>query len=148
MIIPEAAQLVIQAGSMGKGGDLFVLDMGEAVKIVELARKMNHLLGLSICSEKNQYGDISIEFSGLRPREKLYEELLIGDNVSATQHPMIMSANEDHLAWDLLKTKLAELLEAVEQDDYPRFRQILRDTVSGYTPDGDIVDRVYQQRRL
>lgn len=148
MTIPEAAQLVIQAGSMGKGGDLFVLDMGEPVKIVELARKMIHLSGLSICSEKNQHGDISIEFTGLRPGEKLYEELLIGDNVSATQHPMIMSANEDHLAWDVLKTKLAELLEAVEQDDYPRVRQILRDTVSGYTPDGDIVDWVYQQRRL
>lgn len=148
MTIPEAAQLVIQAGSMGQGGDVFVLDMGEPVKIVELARKMIHLSGLSICSEKNQYGDISIEFTGLRPGEKLYEELLIGDNVSATQHPMIMSANEDYLAWDVLKTKLAELLVAIEQDDYPRVRKILCDTVSGYTPDGDIVDWVYQQRRL
>lgn len=84
----------------------------------------------------------------MRPGEKLYEELLIGDNVSATQHPMIMSANEDHMAWEVLKVKLAELLEAVEQDDYSRVRQILRDTVSGYTPDGDIVDWFYQQRRL
>jgi FlaA1/EpsC-like NDP-sugar epimerase len=122
--------------------------MGEPVKIVELAEKMIHLSGLSICSEKNQHGDISIKFTGLRPGEKLYEELLIGDNVSATQHPMIMSANEDHLAWDVLKVKLSELLEAVEQDDYSRVRQILRDTVSGYTPDGDIVDWIYQQRRL
>lgn len=148
MTIPEAAQLVIQAGSMGQGGDVFVLDMGEPVKIVELAEKMIHLSGLSVRSEKNQHGDISIEFSGLRPGEKLYEELLIGDNVSATQHPMIMSANEDHLPWDVLKTKLAELLKAVEQDDYSRVRQLLRETVSGYTPEGDIVDWIYQQRRL
>ncbi|MBV4479149.1 polysaccharide biosynthesis protein [Pseudomonas khavaziana] len=148
MTIPEAAQLVIQAGSMGLGGDVFVLDMGEPVKIVELAEKMIHLSGLSIRSEKNPHGDISIEFSGLRPGEKLYEELLIGDNVVATQHPMIMSANEDHLVWDALKLKLKELLVAVEQDDYPRVRQILRETVSGYAPDGEIVDWIYQQRRL
>ena len=148
MTIPEAAQLVIQAGSMGQGGDVFVLDMGEPVKIVELAEKMIHLSGLSVRSEKNVHGDISIEFTGLRPGEKLYEELLIGDNVVATQHPMIMSANEDHLDWDVLKGKLSELLQAVEKDDYARVRQLLRDTVSGYTPDGEIVDWIYQQRRL
>jgi len=148
MTIPEAAQLVIQAGSMGQGGDVFVLDMGEPVKIVELAEKMIHLSGLSVRSEKNRQGDISIEFTGLRPGEKLYEELLIGDNVSATQHPMIMSANEDHMPWDVLKIKLGELLGAVEQDDYARVRQLLRETVSGYTPDGEIVDWIYQQRRL
>ncbi|WP_426134519.1 polysaccharide biosynthesis protein [Pseudomonas sp. PWP3-1b2] len=148
MTIPEAAQLVIQAGSMGQGGDVFVLDMGEPVRIVELAEKMIHLSGLSVRSEKNPHGDIAIEFSGLRPGEKLYEELLIGDNVVATQHPMIMSANEDYLAWDVLKDKLTELLTAVEQDDYTRVRQMLRDTVSGYTPDGEIVDWIYQQRRL
>jgi FlaA1/EpsC-like NDP-sugar epimerase len=148
MTIPEAAQLVIQAGSMGQGGDVFVLDMGEPVKIVELAEKMIHLSGLSVRSEKNVHGDISIEFTGLRPGEKLYEELLIGDNVVSTQHPMIMSANEDHLTWDVLKAKLAELLAAVEQDDYVRVRQLLRDTVSGYAPDGEIVDWIYQQRRF
>ncbi|AZF15112.1 MULTISPECIES: nucleoside-diphosphate sugar epimerase/dehydratase [unclassified Pseudomonas] len=148
MTIPEAAQLVIQAGSMGLGGDVFVLDMGEPVKIVELAEKMIHLSGLSVRSDKNPHGDIAIEFSGLRPGEKLYEELLIGDNVVATQHPMIMSANEDHLPWEALKVKLSELLTAVEQDDYNRVRQLLRDTVSGYTPDGEIVDWIYQQRRL
>lgn len=148
MTIPEAAQLVIQAGSMGQGGDVFVLDMGEPVKIVELAEKMIHLSGLSVRSEKNLHGDIAIEFTGLRPGEKLYEELLIGDNVAATQHPMIMTANEDHLSWDVLKVKLIELLAAVDQDDYARVRQLLRDTVSGYTPDGEIVDWIYQQRRL
>ena len=148
MTIPEAAQLVIQAGSMGLGGDVFVLDMGDPVRIVELAEKMVHLSGLSVRSERNPHGDIAIEFTGLRPGEKLYEELLIGDNVVATQHPMIMSANEDYLAWDVLKDKLTELLTAVEQDDYARVRQLLRDTVSGYSPDGEIVDWIYQQRRL
>ncbi|KAA0984513.1 MULTISPECIES: nucleoside-diphosphate sugar epimerase/dehydratase [unclassified Pseudomonas] len=148
MTIPEAAQLVIQAGSMGQGGDVFVLDMGEPVRIVELAEKMIHLSGFSVRSEKNQQGDISIEFTGLRPGEKLYEELLIGDNVVATQHPMIMSANEDYLPWEALKTKLNELLNAVRDDDYSRVRQILRETVSGYTPDGDIVDFIHQQRRI
>ena len=148
MTIPEAAQLVIQAGSMGQGGDVFVLDMGEPVKIVELAEKMIHLSGLSVRSDKNPHGDISIEFSGLRPGEKLYEELLIGDNVAPTQHPMIMTANEDHLNWDVLKVKLTELLSAVEHDDYARVRQLLRETVSGYAPDGEIVDWIYQQRRL
>lgn len=148
MTIPEAAQLVIQAGSMGQGGDVFVLDMGEPIKIVELAEKMIHLSGLSIRSERNPQGDISIEFTGLRPGEKLYEELLIGDNVAATDHPMIMKANEDHLPWDVLKLKLNDLLIAVKADDYGRVRQLLRESVNGYTPDGEIVDWMNQQRRL
>ncbi|QVM92807.1 polysaccharide biosynthesis protein [Pseudomonas entomophila] len=148
MTIPEAAQLVIQAGSMGRGGDVFVLDMGEPVKIVELAEKMIHLSGLSARSERNPHGDIAIEFTGLRPGEKLYEELLIGDNVIATRHPMIMSAEEDFLPWDVLKERLSELLDAMAQDDYGRVRQLLRETVSGYSPDGDIVDWIYQQQRL
>lgn len=147
MTIPEAAQLVIQAGSMGRGGEVFVLDMGEPVKIVELAEKMIHLSGLGIRSEKNPQGDIAIEFTGLRPGEKLYEELLIGDNVIATRHPMIMSAQEDFLAWDLLKTRLADLLLAVRSDDYSRVRQLLRETVSGYSPEGEIVDWIYLQKR-
>jgi FlaA1/EpsC-like NDP-sugar epimerase len=147
MTIPEAAQLVIQAGSMGLGGDVFVLDMGEPVKIVELAEKMVHLSGLSIRSEKNPQGDISIEFTGLRPGEKLYEELLIGDNVVSTEHPMIMSAHEDHLSWDILKLRLSRLLDAVEEDDYVAVRQLLRETVNGYAPDGEIVDWMYQERR-
>lgn len=147
MTIPEAAQLVIQAGSMGQGGDVFVLDMGEPVKITELAEKMIHLSGLSIRSEKNPHGDISIEFTGLRPGEKLYEELLIGDNVVATEHPMIMSANEDYLPWESLKVCLSRLLDAVEDDDYTAVRQLLRETVNGYAPEGDIVDWMYQERR-
>ncbi|TCP75513.1 FlaA1/EpsC-like NDP-sugar epimerase [Pseudomonas putida] len=148
MTIPEAAQLVIQAGSMGKGGDVFVLDMGEPVKIVELAEKMIHLSGFSVRSERNPMGDISIEFTGLRPGEKLYEELLIGDNVIATRHPMIMSADEDFLAWDALKDALRQLMAAAAADDFVRVRQLLRETVSGYSPEGEIVDWIYQQRRL
>ncbi|MFJ4257096.1 polysaccharide biosynthesis protein [Pseudomonas monteilii] len=148
MTIPEAAQLVIQAGSMGQGGDVFVLDMGEPVKIVELAEKMIHLSGFSIRSERNPLGDIAINFTGLRPGEKLYEELLIGDNVIATRHPMIMSANEDYLPWDVLKQRLDALRTATSTDDFATVRQLLRDTVSGYVPGGEIVDWLYQRRRL
>ncbi|WP_262863544.1 polysaccharide biosynthesis protein [Pseudomonas aeruginosa] len=147
MTIPEAAQLVIQAGSMGQGGDVFVLDMGPPVKILELAEKMIHLSGLSVRSERSPHGDIAIEFSGLRPGEKLYEELLIGDNVNPTDHPMIMRANEEHLSWEAFKVVLEQLLVAVEKDDYSRVRQLLRETVSGYAPDGEIVDWIYRQRR-
>lgn len=148
MTIPEAAQLVIQAGAMGQGGDVFVLDMGPPVKIAELAEKMIHLSGLSVRSEKNLQGDIAIEFSGLRPGEKLYEELLIGDDVSPTEHPMIMRANEEHLPWEQFKVRLTGLLEAVDRDDYERVRQLLRETVSGYKPEGEIVDWVHMKRRL
>lgn len=147
MTIPEAAQLVIQAGSMGQGGDVFVLDMGSPVKIVDLAEKMVRLSGLSVRSDSNPHGDIAIEFSGLRPGEKLYEELLIGDNVQPTEHPMIMRANEEYLSWDVFKERLAALLAAVEADDFVTIRQLLRETVSGYVPDGDIVDHIYIQRR-
>ncbi|QQZ37600.1 nucleoside-diphosphate sugar epimerase/dehydratase [Pseudomonas sp. SK2] len=148
MTIPEAAQLVIQAGSMGLGGDVFVLDMGEPVKIAALAEKMIHLSGLSVRSEKNPHGDISIEFSGLRPGEKLYEELLIGDNVAPTQHPMIMTASEDFMTWDALKEHLSSLMAAITDEDFVRVRQLLRVLVSGYSPEGEIVDWVYQQRRI
>jgi len=147
MTIPEAAQLVIQAGSMGQGGDVFVLDMGEPVKIVELAEKMIHLSGLSVRSEANPHGDIPIEFTGLRPGEKLYEELLIGDDVVSTRHPMIMSAQEDYLDWESLKSRMAVLLDAISSDDYAMVRQQLREMVSGYNPDGEIVDWIYLQRR-
>lgn len=148
MTIPEAAQLVIQAGSMGLGGDVFVLDMGQPVKIAELAEKMVHLSGLTVRSDKNLSGDIAIEFTGLRPGEKLYEELLIGDNVSPTEHSMIMRADEEHLPWDAFKHVLSELFIAVEKDDYVRVRQLLRETVNGYTPEEEIVDWIHRQRRI
>ncbi|CAD5109725.1 polysaccharide biosynthesis protein [Zestomonas carbonaria] len=146
MTIPEAAQLVIQAGAMGQGGDVFVLDMGRPVRIVELAERMIRLCGLRVRSEKNPHGDIAIEFTGLRPGEKLYEELLIGDNVSSTEHPMIMRANEEHLSWDALKSVLEALLQAIEGDDYVRVRELLHGAVSGYAPEGDIVDWIHLRR--
>ena len=147
MTIPEAAQLVIQAGSMGQGGDVFVLDMGEPVRITELAEKMIHLSGLSVRSEQNPNGDIAIEFVGLRPGEKLYEELLIGENVQVTPHPMIMCANEDYVQWDMLKRNLEALMAAIVSDDFKTLRQLLRDTVNGYTPGGEIVDWLYERQR-
>ncbi|MDG9925355.1 MULTISPECIES: nucleoside-diphosphate sugar epimerase/dehydratase [unclassified Pseudomonas] len=147
MTISEAAQLVIQAGAMGQGGDVFVLDMGPPVKILELAEKMIHLSGLSIRSERNPQGDIDIEFTGLRPGEKLYEELLIGDNVSPTCHPMIMRASEEHLSWETMKGVLDEMRTVLAKDDYDRVRQLLRETVSGYAPEGEIVDWMHVQHR-
>src|SRR5690606_7920525 len=99
MTIPEAAQLVLQAGSLGTGGEVFVLDMGEQVRIDDLARKMIRLMGCEVRDEKNPDGDIEIVYTGLRPGEKLYEELLIGDNPEATSHPRIMKASESYLPW-------------------------------------------------
>ncbi|SHF32271.1 NDP-sugar epimerase, includes UDP-GlcNAc-inverting 4,6-dehydratase FlaA1 and capsular polysaccharide biosynthesis protein EpsC [Lampropedia hyalina DSM 16112] len=147
MTIPEAAQLVIQAGSLGQGGDVFVLDMGEPVKIAELAQKIIRLSGLTVCSAENPKGDIEIEFTGLRPGEKLYEELLIGENVTATEHSKIMRANEEFVPWDEFKAVLEQLLLAVQAKDYPRMRQILQATVSGYRASGDIVDWLYLQQQ-
>src|SRR5690606_11554957 len=109
MTIPEAALLVIQAGSMGLGGDVFVLDMGEPVKIRDLAEKMIVLSGLTVKTPERPDGDIAIEYVGLRPGEKLYEELLIGGDVLPTQHPRIMRANENRIEWEALKKVLADL---------------------------------------
>jgi len=114
---------------------------------VELAEKMVRLSGLSVRSERNPQGDIAIEFTGLRPGEKLYEELLIGDNVAATDHPMIMSALEDAMGWDALKSGLQSLLDALETDDYVRVRYVLRELVNGYAPADDIVDWKHLQQR-
>jgi FlaA1/EpsC-like NDP-sugar epimerase len=148
MTIPEAAQLVIQAGSMGQGGDVFVLDMGQPVKIADLAEKMVHLSGLSLRSPEQPNGDIVIEFTGLRRGEKLYEELLIGDNVCLTEHSMIMRADEDHLPWEDLKLAISALLKAVAVDDYLQVRTLLCDTVNGYTPECQIVDLIHQRRQM
>ncbi|MGI5308745.1 polysaccharide biosynthesis protein [Rheinheimera sp. WS51] len=109
MTIPEAAQLVIQAGAMGAGGDVFVLDMGEPVKIADLARRMIHLMGLEVKDDKHPKGDIEVRFSGLRPGEKLFEELLIGDNVRQTEHPRIMAADEQYLTWPEMEAILLRL---------------------------------------
>ncbi len=146
MTIPEAAQLVIQAGSMGQGGDVFVLDMGEPVKIAQLAEKMIQLSGLSVRSDANIDGDIEIEYTGLRPGEKLYEELLIGDNVTPTAHQMIMRANEKRFEWDELTAALAKLWKAIKDEDYPRIRQLFFMLVDGYKGGEQIDDWIYQQK--
>lgn len=146
MTIPEAAQLVIQAGSMGQGGDVFVLDMGKPVKIVDLAAKMVQLSGLSVRSREQPDGDIALDFVGLRPGEKLYEELLIGDNAAPTEHPMIMRANETRRDWNALKQALASLEDAVQHDDYERVRALFFEFVDGYRPDNEMVDWVQMQQ--
>ena len=140
MTIPEAALLVIQAGSMAEGGDVFVLDMGEPVKIVDLARRMIQLTGLEVKDEKNPMGDIEIVFSGLRPGEKLYEELLIGDNVVGTQHPKIMRAQEERLPHETLLELLNELHEAEHTLDSQRACAALKRGVSGFAHSGEVVD--------
>ncbi len=134
MTIPEAAQLVIQAGAMAKGGDVFVLDMGEPVKILDLAKRMIALTGLSVRGADNPDGDIESTFSGLRPAEKLYEELLLGENVKGTEHPRIMSADEHFIPHDLLMPLLAAVEDAARDRDRSRMREILEKTVKEYQP--------------
>jgi FlaA1/EpsC-like NDP-sugar epimerase len=146
MTIPEAAQLVIQAGAMASGGDVFVLDMGESVKIIDLARRMIVLSGLTVQDEANPEGDIAIEVTGLRPGEKLYEELLIGNNPMPTQHLRIMKAHEDFLPWSQLQSQLTELMRAVETNNVPAIRVHIQNLVPGYQPDGEIVDWVWVEQ--
>ena len=143
MTIPEAAQLVIQAGAMGQGGDVFVLDMGHPVKIMDLARRMANLSGMSIKDELNPDGDLEIQITGLRPGEKLYEELLIGDNPKPTQHPRIMRAQEQFVSWSILEPKLNALSMAVGVNDVPVIRGLLEQLVEGYEPSGEVVDWVH-----
>lgn len=143
MTIPEASQLVIQAGAMGVGGDVFVLDMGQPIKIIDLARRMIELSGLSVNDELNPDGDIEIAITGLRPGEKLYEELLIGDNPKPTQHPRIMKAHEKFLDWPELEQKLNSLSLAVSANDVPMIRTMLQNLVAGYQPSGEVVDWVH-----
>ena len=145
MTIPEAAQLVIQAGAMAEGGDVFVLDMGEPVKIIDLAKQMIELSGLTLKDEHNPNGDIEITVTGLRPGEKLYEELLIGDNPMSTPHSRIMKAREDFLPWDVLSEKLERLNTALNANDVHAVRSMLQELVPGYTPEGDVVDWVWME---
>ncbi len=146
MSISEAAELVIQAGAMGKGGDVFVLDMGEPVKIYELAKRLINLSGMEVKDNDNPQGDIEITFTGLRPGEKLYEELLIGDNVTTTEHTQILRAEEESLSTEELKKYLSLFDEAERSGDVAMLRDILRETVSGFIPEEEIVDVVYKQR--
>ncbi len=144
MTIPEAAQLVIQAGAMGQGGDVFVLDMGEPVRIVDLAKRMIHLSGLEIRDAANPDGDIEISFTGLRPGEKLYEELLIGDNVCKTDHARVMRAQEHVIPWAELEPMLAILAKATEDDDFTQVRAVLIDAVAGFSPQCGIEDLLWK----
>lgn len=145
MTIPEAAQLVIQAGAMAKGGDVFILDMGEPVKIVDLAKNLVQLSGLSVKDENNPKGDIEITYTGLRPGEKLYEELLIGgDNVTKTAHSRIMTAEEEYLPFEQLSNVLVELEQACKKADYMAIRQILLSAPTGFQPTTEIVDVLYK----
>ena len=134
MTIPEASQLVIQAGSMAEGGEVFVLDMGEPVRIHDLATAMIHLMGYSVRDEQNPVGDIEIHYSGLRPGEKLYEELLFGDDGVGTRHPMIMQAREEAHPWKVIEKALDQFRIALETSDEAAMRQLLRRYVMGYAP--------------
>ncbi len=147
MTIPEASQLVLQAGALGQGGDVFVLDMGEPLRIADLARRMISLMGLTVRDETNPDGDIEIVYTGLRPAEKLYEELLIGGNVTRTEHPMIRRAVEHHIPWMQLRETLAELLDALDAFDCERARALLMQTVVEYRPESAIQDLVWLQEQ-
>ncbi len=146
MTIPEAAQLVLQAGAMASGGEVFVLDMGQPVKVMDLARRMIALSGLSVRDERNPDGDIEIEVTGLRPGEKLYEELLIGDNPDPTEHPRILRAHETFLTWDALNGYLERLKASLELGDVPQIRALLQEAVIGYSADGQIVEWTYLEK--
>ncbi len=146
MTLSESAQLVIQAGAMAKGGEVFVLNMGESVKIMDLARRMIELSGLTVRDEHYSKGDIEIEITGLRPGEKLYEELLIGDNPDLTSHPRIMKAHEDFMSWADLKPKLRTLELALSINDVSILRTVIAQLVSGYIPNSEIVDWVHMEQ--
>ncbi|WP_374407660.1 polysaccharide biosynthesis protein [Hydrogenophaga sp.] len=148
MTIPEAAQLVIQAGAMAKGGDVFVLDMGDPVKIHDLATRMIELSGLCIKDANNPDGDIEIEITGLRPGEKLFEELLIGNNPRPTSHPRIMKAHEEFLAWPALLEKLRLLEDLLDQRNVEGTKQLLIELVSGYAPQDNTIETAIVDSRL
>jgi FlaA1/EpsC-like NDP-sugar epimerase len=148
MTIPEAAQLVLQAGSLGEGGDVFVLEMGDSIRIDDLARSMIHLSGLEVCDEANPDGDIVIEYTGLRPGEKLYEELLIGDNVTGTEHPKIVRADEERLPWEQLLSYRSKFENAIKDFETRKIKLLLEEVVSGYSADKEIVDPVWNQSLL
>lgn len=145
MTIPEASQLVIQAGAMASGGDVFVLDMGEPVKIVDLARNMIRLSGFTVSESESDDGDIAIKVVGLRPGEKLYEELLIGNDPEETEHSKIMKASEHTIPWDVLKPELMTLKDGIDRRDIEKVMTVLRTLVVEYTPRHDVVDWVHMR---
>ena len=146
MTISEAAQLVIQAGAMAQGGDVFVLNMGQSVKIMDLARRMVELSGLTVKDEQNPDGDIEIEIMGLRPGEKLYEELLIGENAEPTAHSRVMKAHDEFIPWAELEGQLKSLRMILNVNDVVAIRLIMKRLVAGYSPSDEIVDWVYLEQ--
>jgi len=146
MTIREAAQLVVQAGAMAQGGDVFVLDMGEPVKIADLARNMIELSGLSVRDESNPDGDIEISVVGMRPGEKLYEELLIGDDPLPTHHQRIMKAHDDFLKWGELTPKLAGLQQAIDKNDIMSLKAHLKELVREFQSNDEVVDFISLER--
>ena len=146
MTIKEAAELVIQAGAMASGGDVFVLDMGKPVKIYDLAKKMIQLSGQELKDENNPHGDLEIIITGLRPGEKLYEELLIGNNPLPTIHPKIFKAQEDFISWDILEKELNLLEKFIIEDDLDNIIMMMRKLVLGYIPPKKIVDFFYNEK--
>lgn len=142
MTIPEAAQLVLQAGAMASGGDVYVLDMGQPVRILDLARRMVELSGLTVRDEENPHGDIEVSICGLRPGEKLYEELLIGNNPQRTSHPRIMKASEELVPWPDLVAHLQAMADTVERNDMHHLRSLLQALVTGYSATTGIVDHL------
>lgn len=146
MTIPEAAQLVIQAGAMAQGGDVFVLDMGNPVRIIDLARRLVELSGRTVRDEMTPEGDIELQITGLRPGEKLYEELLIGNNAMPTVHPRVMKANEDCPQWEELWRQFGVLGAALESSDVPALKLVLKQMLAGYQPHMEVVDWVHMEQ--
>ncbi len=146
MSIPEAAELVIQAGAMGEGGDVFILDMGESMKILDLAKRLINLSGLEVKDENHDNGDIEIIFTGLRPGEKLYEELLIGDNVSKTEHQQILRAQEEFVEKEEIERLIGELKEAEKNNDVLTLKHIFKRVINGYESEEKIVDVISLQK--
>ena len=134
MTLKEAGQLVIQAGSMSKTGDIFLLDMGDPMKVIDLAKDMIQLSGKTIRDKNNPEGDIEIIFTGLRPGEKLYEELLIDEKSESTEHKQIMRALDNGINWKIVKIKLSELEQAIDEESYDQIKKVFLEIVSGYKP--------------
>lgn len=142
MTIPEAASLVIQAGAMGTGGEVFILDMGEPIKILDLAKKMIHLSGLEAGTDSKR-GDIEIKFTGLRPGEKLHEELLIGDNIFGTEHPKIICAQEESITLDEFKASLEKIIHSLKEDDFSSAHTEIKEIVDGFSSTLKISDHFF-----
>ena len=146
MTIKEASELVIQAGAMAKGGEVFLLDMGEPIKIYDLAKKMIQLSGLKLRDENNIKGDIDILITGLRPGEKLYEELLIENNSISTDHPKIFKAQDNFIPWPELSSQIKKLEQVVAKNDQRKIIEILAELVNGYEPSQNIVDYIFNEK--